>query len=207
MKTTYHEVKKLPVLIIDDYYSKDACERMWQELCFLNNSPNKFKTPDSTGSAYSMVEGEKVLLKDNLALGLDTVYLDRSVSSILNENRKTFTPEMMDVFDKYHYFFKYLRYANKDATLVNYYENSHYYKPHRDDATVTTLSFFYQQPKAFTGGNLIIENELEIECAYNRFVVFPSMLLHEVQKISIDTELVGKNFGRYSITQLMSINV
>lgn len=207
MKTTYYEVKKLPVLIIDDYYSADACDKIWQELCFLNNSSDKFKTPESTGSAYEMVQGEKVLLKNNLALGLDTVYLDRRVSSILTENRKTFSLEMMDFCEKYHYFFKYLRFANKDSTLVNYYENSHYYKSHRDDATVTTLSFFYQNPKSFSGGNLIIEGELEIECAYNRFIIFPSILLHEVQKISIDEELVGKNFGRYSITQLMSINV
>lgn len=207
MKTTYYEIKKLPVLIIDDYYSEDACNRIWQELCFLNNSPDKFLKPSNTGSAFDVVNGEKVLLKDNLALGLDTVYLDRRISSILTENRKTFTSEMMDFFDKYHYFFKYLRFANKDATLVNYYENSHYYKAHRDDATITTLSFFFKQPKAFTGGNLIIDGELEIECAYNRFVIFPSMLLHEVQEIKLDNELVGKNYGRFSITQLMSINV
>ena len=207
MKTTYYEIKKLPVLIIDDYYSDDARDKIWQELCFLNNSAEKFKTPESTGSAFELVDGEKVLLKTNLALMLDTVYLDRRVSSILTENRKTFTLEMMDFLEKYHYFFKYLRFANKDATILNYYENSHYYKSHRDDATITTLSFFYQQPKSFIGGNLIIENELEIECLHNRFVIFPSILLHEVQEIKINENLVGENFGRYSITQLMSINV
>jgi hypothetical protein len=207
MKTFYHEVKKLPVAIIDDFYSNDSCQEIWQELCFLNNNPNKFRPPENTGSAYSTVKGEKVMLKDNLALGLDIVYLDRRASSILTENRKTFSTEVLSELEKLHYFFKFVRHANKDATIVNYYEDEQYYLPHTDDSTVTTLTFFYQKPKSFSGGDLVIENELKIECVYNRFVIFPSILLHEVKPISIDQEFKRKNFGRYSITQLMSINV
>jgi Rps23 Pro-64 3,4-dihydroxylase Tpa1-like proline 4-hydroxylase len=204
---SYYEVKKLPVVIIDDYYSKEGCAKIWQELCFLNNDPNKFKLPSQTGSASNTVDGEKIYLKDNLALGLDIVYLDRNISSILTENRKLFSQEVLAELESFHYFFKFARYANKDSTLVNYYENSHYYKPHMDEATITTLSFFYQAPKSFSGGNLIIENELTIECLYNRFVIFPSILMHEVESTSVPNQLLGNNFGRYSITQLMSINV
>jgi hypothetical protein len=207
MKISYYEVKKLPVIVIDNFYGDDSCQQIWQELCFLNNNPDKFKTPENTGSAYDTVDGKKVMLKDNLALGLDIVYLDRRVSSILTENRKIFSEAMLLELEHLHYFFKFVRHANKDATLVNYYEDEHYYLPHRDDSTITTLTFFYQTPKSFTGGDLIIENELRIECLYNRFVIFPSILLHEVKAVSMPYELKGKNFGRYSITQLMSINV
>jgi hypothetical protein len=207
MNYLYYEIKKLPVVIIDNYYSNQACQKIWQELCFLNNDPNKFKTPKDTGSAYTIADGEKVMLKDNLALGLDIVYLNRQVSSILTENRKIFSEEVMLKLEELHHFFKYVRLANKDSTLVNYYENSHYYKPHLDESTVTTLSFFYQQPRLFTGGDLIIENELKIECQYNRFVVFPSILMHEVESVSLSPDLAGENFGRYSITQLMATNV
>jgi Rps23 Pro-64 3,4-dihydroxylase Tpa1-like proline 4-hydroxylase len=204
---SYYEVKKLPVVVIDNYYSSMACSKIWQELCFLNNDPKKFKPPGQTGSASEIINGERVNLKDNLALGLDLVYLDRSISSILTENRQLFSQEVVSELEKFHYFFKFVRYANKDSTLVNYYENSHYYRSHMDESTITTLSFFYQNPKSFSGGNLIIEKELTIECLYNRFIIFPSILLHEVEMTSVPPELVGKNFGRYSITQLMSINV
>lgn len=207
MKITYYEIKKMPVVIIDEYYSNNACAKIWQELCFLNNDSTKFKPPSNTGGAYNTVNGEKVYLKDNLALGLDVVYLDRSVSSILIENRQLFSEKILNELENFHTFFKFARYANKDSTLVNYYENSHYYKPHLDEATITTLSFFYQDPKSFSGGDLIIENELKIECLYNRFVIFPSILFHEVETTSVPPNLIGKNFGRYSITQLMSINV
>lgn len=204
---SYKEVKKLPVIIIDNYYSQTACDRIWQELCFLNNDSTKFKGPTQTGSAFNTIDGEKIYLKNNLALGLDVVYLDRSVSSILTENRKLFSTEIIDELEKFHYFFKFVRHANKDSTLVNYYEDSHYYDPHMDDSTITTLSWFYKKPKSFEGGQLVIEGELSIDCVYNRFVIFPSILSHAVTPIKVDTALQNQNFGRYSITQLMSINV
>ena len=68
MKISYYEVKKLPVIVIDNFYGDDSCQQIWQELCFLNNNPDKFKTPENTGSAYDTVDGKKVMLKDNLAL-------------------------------------------------------------------------------------------------------------------------------------------
>ena len=207
MKVSYYEVKQLPVIIIDDYYDKSACDKIWQELCFLNNDDGKFKGPAETGSATTTVDGKQILLKDNRAIGLDIVYLDRSMSSILKENRKVFSKEMLELLESHHTFFRYVHHANKDSTLVNYYENAHYYKSHMDDSTVTSLSFFYQQPRSFAGGELIIENELKIDCIYNRFVIFPSMLKHSVEEISMQDSLIGKNYGRYSITQLMSINI
>lgn len=207
MKFGYYETQKMPVTVVDDFFDKPSIDRIWQELIFLNNSPKKLKLPENTGGAYDMVDGEKIYLKDNLAIGLDAVYFDRSMSSILEENRKVWSEEVLIKLESLHCFYRFIRYSNKDSTLVNYYEKSHYYKPHMDEATVTCITFFYQQPKKFSGGDLIIDKHIKVECIPNRMVIFPSILHHEVEETTVSEEFLGKNFGRYSITQLMSINV
>ena len=47
----------------------------------------------------------------------------------------------------------------------------------------------------FEGGNLIFDNNI-IECVANRIVLFPSILMHEVDKI--------KGTGRFSITHFIT---
>lgn len=192
-------------MVVDQFYDDESCEQIWQELCFINNDPAKFKPPAQTGSAYDLMDnGEKVYLKQNRAVSLDTTYLDRNMSSILTKNRKTFSAELADELTKYHLLFRYLKHGNRDGTLVSYYENEDYYLPHTDDATMTAVTWFYKKPKAFTGGEIVFENELKIDCVYNRTVFFPSILKHSVLPISMDKNLVGKNYGRYTITQLLS---
>lgn len=207
MPFEFYEVKKMPIAVIDNYYSQAACEKIWQEICFLNNHPEKFKNPEDTGSAFNKDDGNLRLLKQNKAVSVDYVYNDRSMSDILTETRLIFSQEITDVLCKHHKMFEYIKYANADGTLLNYYEKSDYYEPHHDIATFTALTFFYKEPKSFSGGNLVIENKLTIECQFNRTVIFPSILLHSVEPVDIDDKLIGQNYGRYSIAQMMSVNI
>ena len=69
---------------------------------------------------------------------------------------------------------------------------------------MTVISWFFKKPKQFTGGSFVLEGKLEIECVYNRTVIFPSMLTHAVKPISIDEQYKNKNYGRYTLTQLCS---
>jgi hypothetical protein len=202
---TYHEVKGLPIIIIDNYYDEVAADKIWQELCFLNNDSRKFETPEETGSAWLPNEdGEKMYLRKNLACQLDRTYRNRNASNILTENRKIFSLDLRLKLEDYHVYFRALDGITADGTIVNYYENADYYMPHTDVSVATVLTWFYKNPKSFTGGQLIIENELSIECLYNRTVIFPSMLKHAVEVTIVDSQLIGQNYGRYSITQLMS---
>jgi Rps23 Pro-64 3,4-dihydroxylase Tpa1-like proline 4-hydroxylase len=202
---SYYEVKGLPVVIIDEYYSENAARLIWQELCFLNSAPDKFLNPEDTGSAWTTnKDGEKEYLRKNKAVPLDKVYSKREMSDILSANRKIFTKDMVEQLEKLHIYFRTLDGISGDATLINYYENSDYYLPHVDMACVTVLSWFFKQPKSFTGGQLIIEEELNIECVYNRTVIFPSMLKHSVESTAVEASLVGQNYGRYAVTQLIS---
>lgn len=201
MKIAFYTVCELPVAVIDEYYDNRACDRIWQELCFLNNDQGKFFNPSETGSALDPITG--IPLKRNRGIDLERVYADQLISNILRENKKLFRDELTDQLMEHHAFFRYLRGNPENSTLVQYYENGDHYKKHTDGAVITAITFFYQGPKSFSGGGLIFEDKLQVECGYNRTVIFPSILFHAVEPVSIDSVLLGQNFGRYSITQFV----
>lgn len=201
MRVQFFKHLDLPIIVVDEFYDFDACNKIWQELCFLNND-SKLLGPDATGSAWD--EKTDTPLKNNLGIILDEIYKNRNVSNILKENRKLFSDEFADRLIEHSAFFRYLRAANLDTTVVQYYENSNYYKSHTDSATITAITWFYDQPKKFKGGNLIFEDNVVIEVEYNRTVLFPSILFHSVEEINMDSYYLNKNYGRYSITQLIS---
>lgn len=72
--------------------------------------------------------------------------------------------------------------------------DGNYYKIHNDDGhpdvanrMLTYVYYFYREPKAFSGGELVIygEEECAIEPVNNSIVFFPSHLLHEVKTINL----------------------
>ena len=207
---SYYEVNKLPVMVIDRFYDKSAEEKIMQELLFLNNDSKKLKDPENSGSAWdpdSSSPSGKKYLKSNKAHNLDSIYRDRNISNILTENRKLFSSEVVDELMQAHSIFRYVKYANSDATMVSYYEDHDYYLPHRDDATITAITWFYKSPKSFSGGELILEESLEIDCVSNRCVIFPSVTLHSVREILMDPTKKENNFGRFSISQFLSYQI
>lgn len=198
------EIKNLPVIVIDDFYSKKENDLIWQELCFLNTDLTNFSGPEKTGTARNE-EGE--ILKKTKGIFLDEVYNLRNFSNILKINRKIFDKDLCQSLIKEHTFFNYLKESNKDSTLIQYYENSDYYKSHWDKSLIMTISWFFSTPKSFTGGDLLFDDGTLIECKNNRFIIFPSILNHEVREISMAEKSLGKNLGRYSISQFISINI
>ena len=204
MKINTHIVSDLPVVVIDDYYDENAVEKIWNEICFLS-SGDKLLDPSKTGSATDTSDpSQKRLKKKNKGIFLDEVYINREVSDILIENRKTFSEPVVNKLIEIHPIFRYFRVCNIDFSLLSYYENSDYYEPHMDEAFVSVCSWFYKRPKKFEGGSLIFENKLHVDCEFNRTVIFPSVLEHAVDPIKLDEEYKNKNFGRYTITQLLS---
>lgn len=204
---TYYEIKKLPIVVIDQFYSNDACERIWHELCFLNNNLEKLRGPEQTGSAWKKDGDDKIYLKQNAGIFLDDIYNNHKVSDILVETGKIFSPEIVKELVDRHIFFKYVKESNADKTLLSYYESSDQYLSHSDLATVTCVSWFFKKPKSFQGGELIIEDEITIECFHNRIVIFPSILSHAVTSVKIDDSVASQNYGRYAISKFISPNV
>jgi Rps23 Pro-64 3,4-dihydroxylase Tpa1-like proline 4-hydroxylase len=201
----YYEIKKNPVIVIDNFYRNESCKQIWQEICFLNLSKKFFRDSTRSGSATDPTSNK--ILKENQSIFLKNIYADPSFSIIFKESRKLFDREFLDKLESYNLFYRYLKNSNAESILLSYYDSNDYYKSHYDSATVSILSWFFQEPKCFSGGNLIIEDELIIECKYNRTVIFPSILYHSVSDIKLDNTITDKNLGRYTITHFLSTNV
>jgi predicted transcriptional regulator len=190
-------VIKAPVglFYIDNMYSETELEDIMYELRFLLKH-NKMLPPEETGSA---MQDEKAI-KQNKGLFLDKVYDDRRISDILRVNRKLFSLNI-DTTDPT---FKMLRNSTLDTTLISYYENSDYYKAHTDRSMLTALTYFYEEPKRFTGGNLYLpEYDITLECAHNRTYLIPSLVEHEAKEISMEKKYLSKGLGRFCMTQFL----
>ena len=203
-----HEAKlhmePFPFLEIRGPFSEEEKELIMEELEFFNKD-GKMNRPETSGSATSP-EGE--LLKENASLYLDGAYNDPKFSDILNINQKVLSflePKGTAYFPENpspSWFFN-NTVVGQYNTLISYYDNGEYYKPHRDAATITALSWFYRTPKKFEGGELYFPHyDFTVEVSDELTLIFPSCIVHEVLPIKMDEEYAGKGYGRYSMAQL-----
>lgn len=205
MKIEVYKSKDLPIVVIDNFFNDVGCNLIWNELLYLNDGTNKMRTAEYTGGGYKIIDNKKIFSKNNIGTVLDKVYLDKSMSNILTETRKIYDPNLVDGLVQAHKFFKFITNVNNDSTKVHYFEDGSYYKPHHDASLITVIYYFFKEPKTFSGGDLIFENELTIESKNNRCLIFPSILTHEVTEVSIPAESKGLGLGRYAISQFMFI--
>ncbi|CAR63333.1 2OG-Fe(II) oxygenase family like protein [Synechococcus phage S-RSM4] len=190
----FFKVSDLPVIHIQNFYSSEEYKLIMKELEFLNGI-DRFKNPEEPGGpGTAYVDGKP--LKVGKGLHLNAVYDDPRQSDILHINRKLFDQNLMD----YHPFFRYVWRSNKDETKIHYFTNGDHYKSHTDDCVVTAITWFYKEPKIFTGGDLILENKVKLPCLNNSIAIFPSILYHEVTEVMMDN-LPG--MGRYSMSQFL----
>jgi hypothetical protein len=188
-------VKNFQVLIIDNFFSPNELDLVFNECLFLCDD-EKLKSAKETGSATH----KDRLLKNNKGLFLQDVYLDQNISDILFFNKKMLEPNFVNHLISFDVVYRYIRYSNRLNTLLSYYENDDYYEPHCDESKITAITWLFKTPKLFSGGDLIIENEWQIKCMDNRTVIFPSILQHEVTKVEMQSENIGTKSGRFSIT-------
>jgi len=193
-----------PYVLIDDFYDQSELDRIWEELDYLCNPKRMGRSSIERGSAgVSDENGVYQPLKNTWDMFLDTFFTSRDSSNILEINRKLFDKE---IFKNHpHWLFNHLDALNEDNTQILYYENNDEYKPHRDLARLTGITWFYREPKKFTGGNLRFPKfDMEIECKHNRVIVFPSSIHHGVDKVGMEEKDMGKKLGRFTMTQFLS---
>ena len=190
-----------PIILIDDYYSDEELTLIWEELLFLGKKDILYSGSDPRAKGAETTSG--ISLKSNYSVFLDHLFCyDRNFSNILKINRKLFNQWDDIITQNSHWFYKNL-FCSADATLFSYYENQIYYDLHKDSATVTSLSWFFKEPKKFEGGNLFFENGKKIEVKNNRMVIFPSIIPHGVSSGTMNKEDLNKQFGRFCITQFL----
>jgi hypothetical protein len=191
-----------PFLEINNLYDEDELKLIWQELDFLT-SLNKLESPEKTGAGID--EESEIALKNNRGLFLDDIYTKRNISNILSINSKIFLPEILNAFSELSFGYQSIKFTTTDRTLISYYENGGYYKPHEDKAMYTAVTWFFKEPKAFTGGNFYFTDyNITVNIKNNMTVLFPSFVTHSVDKVIMENNnLVG--CGRYSMSQFIFI--
>ena len=200
----HHYQEIYPFIIIDEMYSESELEAIWEELNFLCYPSKLEKDPHKSGTAID--QDTKEPLKNNNCIWLDQCYSDRKYSNILSCNRKLFLNNLEIFKDHPNWFFQSFQ-CNRDNTLLSYYENGDFYKPHYDDAFCTVLTWFYKEPQRFTGGDLNLYYKgarTNIVCKNNRTVVFPSSIFHEVEPIRMEEKFLNTKNGRFCMTQFLS---
>lgn len=181
---------------MDNTYNEEELKLIFLELDFWSMSGN-LMSPEHTGTARGP---DGVPKKNNHGMFLDAAYANRNYSNILKFNRKLFDIQL----DKPSVILNMLKDSNHDTTLVSYYENESYYKPHKDEFMLTALTYLYKQPKAFEGGDLLLtEYGYAFEPWFNRTYIMPGAVEHEVTEVKMKAEDCGKGLGRYCISSFI----
>lgn len=196
------------IVVIEDVFEEEENKRIFSELCDLVKQ-KKLLVPEKTGSARY---DDGSLKKKNSAVFLDDLYGpdERYFSAILRyTEEKLLSYEMKNKLQSYNNFYGILKSANNHFTLVNYYENSDYYDFHADLCAFSILSFFFEEPKNFSGGNVVFrvnDEEFEVEIKNNMSVFFPSFYEHKVIPIKMNNEGADDSvLGRFSIAQFIFV--
>lgn len=184
-------------IIIDDTYTDQELKLIFLELDFWSLS-NLLLNPDQTGSDKD-TNGN--LKKENKGIFLDETYATRNYSNILKLNRKIYQISLNEPS----VVLNFLQNSTKDTTLVSYYEDGDFYKPHKDKSILTALTYLYKKPKMFYGGELFLpEYELVFEPWFNRTYIIPSVVEHAVTKVRMKLEDCKKGLGRYCISNFIN---
>ena len=193
LAATVHE-EPFPLMIIENFYNESELELVWEELNFLTK-PGKLMDAKDYGGIIENTNAK--------ALILDDIYENaREISNILTVNRKLFDSGVLDNFAEIHPCCKIAPLSNWDTTKVRYYHEGEFYDPHTDrDFQFLAFSYFYKEPKKFSGGDLIFpEYDFKISCDNNSMVIFPGWVEHGVRKVTIKDSEYYEGNGRYSIT-------
>ena len=193
-------IEPFPHIIFHNFYTDEELKLIWEELDFLTKPDKLFNVKE-----YKGVEG----YTEAKAIQLDTVYegKNRKLSNILNVTRKVFDKEVLKAFSSISDCCSLAKNCNYDVTKVRYYHNNDQYKPHIDMLwNFLAFSYFYREPKRFSGGNLLFPKyDYEYPCDNNSLIILPSYVEHGVQKVKIDNSDYFDGMGRYAITHFGDI--
>ena len=195
--------KPFPHLIVDNFYDDEELELIWEELKFYTK-PGKLLKAEEFGGVVDKTNSH--------ALALDAIYKSeegvnfRSISNILTVNRKLFTSGILDVFAEIHESCWIAPKCDFDITKVRYYHDKEYYGSHADISfQFLGFSYFYKEPKKFTGGELFFpRHNYELTCENNSIIIFPGWVKHGVKEVKIEDSNYYDGWGRYAITSFFT---
>ena len=197
-------VEPFPLMVVQNFYNKSELDLIWKELDFYT-SPNKLFDAEEYGGVVDRTNAKAICL-DELYKGHKNKKNFRNISNILTVNRKLFNSGVLDKFSQLHDCCILAPKCNHDITKVRYYHNNEYYDPHTDrSVNFLAFSYFFKEPKKFTGGDLIFPKyDFKLSCENNSMVIFPGWVEHGVRKVTIQDSDYFDGWGRYCISSFFS---
>lgn len=195
----------VPLMIVKNFYLPEELDLIWKELEFLNH-PRKSLSSIETGS-NGLDPISKLPLTNSNSFHLSEIYKDENVSDILNLNKKIFDIGFVNAFCSLSPLLGHYRFARKTYTKIKYYDIGEYYRGHHDDSRFTVCTYFFKEPKSFTGGDLHFdEYNLTIPIENNMAVFFVGSVIHSSTEITKkhDNDL-PKGLGKYVMNQFVDL--
>tara|TARA_R110001592_G_scaffold257436_1_gene521016 strand:- start:385 stop:1044 length:660 start_codon:yes stop_codon:yes gene_type:complete len=189
-----------PFVVIDNWYTPNEEKAVWKELDFLSTTPkNQIDRAENTIVAR---DPEGIAKSNAYRFYITQFYKQHSVSPILNCMYKQRTPEFHKIVeDNCMPYARSFMSSNGDSSLISYYEENDYYKPHHDSYAWTCLIWMVREPRLFTGGDFKLnEPDIEVKLKNNRMVMFPCCYLHSVSPVKFHTQPKEIGYGRYTLT-------
>lgn len=121
--------------------------------------------------------------------------------------KKIWTEECKALWHQGYTIFDVINYSTYQEAMLSRYGDGAFYEKHKDTRwdkityrLVTIVYYLFKMPKQFKGGSLILwdgSNSLCVEPKFNRAVVFPCFVLHEVEKVTMESE--NREDARFSL--------
>lgn len=185
-----------PHIIVEDVYEEQELELIWEEFNFFTKR-GKLLRPEEYGGVVGKTTAGAIPL--TACFGRD-----RNLSSILQLEDslvKKLTPCLKE-WKQTHYSIKYIPVPKQLYTKLRYYYDGEGYGTHIDKPFAYIIfSYFYKEPKKFTGGELFFADfDYEFPCNNNSLIIIPPYVAHGVKTVHIDENSYYSGNGRYAIT-------
>lgn len=201
-----------PHLILEDVYTEEEQELMWNEIVFLEK---KFLPPSETGAAIESIitiddpsTSSKVKIqygKRGYGIFLDDLFTRKNVSDIIKITQKLYNSKILTACKETDLILAQLYQLNYDTTVVNKYVDGDFYSPHTDLCIISIISVLHKTPKKYSGGELEFpEYNHTIDLNNNQALIFPSLIRHGVKEVNMESK--NDLDGRFSITKLICVN-
>jgi Rps23 Pro-64 3,4-dihydroxylase Tpa1-like proline 4-hydroxylase len=187
-------------IIIENMYSHEEYQTIWNELMFLKNfmgGPSSTRSARGKDLKFSK-KGDGIFLQDFF-----TNFHEHS--SIFQVTRKLFSPEIMSIAQSIDYYYKLYQHIKYDAILLQYYRNGDFYKKHMDTATFSAVTLLHKEPKKYEGGELsFTEYNYTPNIQNNSCIIFPSHIFHEVKEVYMNPKNLNDDASeRFTITHFL----
>lgn len=184
-------------IIIDNVFENQELEKIFYELDFLTCSD----LLNHSNSSVSNVDK-----KNNFFCNLDDLYAHTKVSPLVNLSNKLLQTEYVDQFSNFSHSFKFLHLVNFQNNFLSYYENNDYYNSHVDNSVITFLFYFRKKEDAFSGGELILDDQKFIEPKNNRCVIFTGCSKHSSSPVKLLQKNTLSTQGKYCFAKFLTID-